>query len=523
MSLARALAALLIAVAAAAANAATLRWASRGDAQSMDPFAANEGVTYNLNTLVYDTLVTRDTGQRVVPHFATGWTMVDPLHWRFTIRTDARFHDGTPVTVDDVVFSIERSQQPTSQVAVFTRRLGRAVRIDERRFELRLDAPDPVLLEHLLNVMVMSRAWCRAHGAERVPAFNAGEESYASRHAMGSGAYRLVRREPGVLTVFERNTAWWGRFEGNVDVLRFTPIVADAARVAAVLSGDVDFTQDVPPQDLARLARDPAVRLTSAPENRVIFLGMDQWRETWPRGGVAGRNPLKDARVREALFRAIDVHALRASIMRGQSVPTACITTAAAGCLASELETHATADVDGARRLMAEAGLARGFELTLDCPNDRYVNDQSICVALVGMLARIGVRLHVDARPKNLFFPKVQARDTQFYLYGWGGGTIDAQVTLDPLLHSADRASGKGGDNNGGVADAELDGWIDAAAVETDVDRRAELIRRALRRVHERHYVIPLHRQVLDWLSAARVRPVILPSNFVRVDWIRVD
>jgi peptide/nickel transport system substrate-binding protein len=510
-------------LAAAGAQAATLRWAARGDAQSMDPFAANEGVTYNINTLVHDTLLQRDLQQRLVPALATGWSVPNPLTWLFTIRADARFHDGTPVTVDDVVFSIERSQQPSSQVAVYTRRVGKARRVDDRTFELRLQTPNPVLLEQLVNVLVMSRAWAVAHHCETVPDFNAKQEAYSSRNAMGSGPFMLTRREPGVRTVLTRNPNWWGRFEGNVTEVIFTPIVSDAARVAAVLAGDINFTQDVPPQDVVRLAGEKSVRLTQGPENRIIFLGMDQWRDELLNSSVKGRNPLKDARVREAFFKAIDVHALRTSIMRGQSVTTACMTTAAPGCLAAELETHPPADLAGARQLMSEAGFGDGFELTLDCPNDRYINDQSLCVALVGMLARIQVKLRVDARPKNLFFPRVQGRQTSFYLYGWGGGTIDPQLTLDPLLHSFDKTTQKGGDNNGGISDPEMDRLIDAAAVEMNIEQRTRLIRTVLQRVDARHYVLPLHRQMLSWLSAAPVKPVILPSNFVRVDWIRID
>lgn len=209
--------------------------------------------------------------------------------------------------------------------------------------------------------------------------------------------------------------------------------------------------------------------------------------------------------------------------MRGQAVPTACFTTAAVGCLLPELETHPAADLARARALMKEAGFADGFELTIDCPNDRYVNDQPICVALVGMLARINVRLRVDARPKSLFFPRVQAHETSFYLYGWGGGTTAAEVSMVPLLHSVDKAGQKGGDNNGRVSDAELDRRIDAAAVEMDSAKRTRLVREMLARIDAQHFVLPLHRQMLTWLSRANVRPVIMPSNLVQVHWIQID
>jgi peptide/nickel transport system substrate-binding protein len=194
------------------------------------------------------------------------------------------------------------------------------------------------------------------------------------------------------------------------------------------------------------------------------------------------------------------------------------------GCKAApELEQRWPLDLAQARRLMAEAGLAQGFDLTMDCPNDRYVNDQSICVSLVAMLARINVRLKVDARTKSLYFPKVQNHETSFYLYGWGGGALDAQVIFDPLLHSPDPKSQKGGDNNGRISDAELDRLIDAAATEMNSEQRQRLIAQALRRVREQVFVLPLHRQMLNWVSSATVKPVLLPSNWVRPQWVRID
>jgi peptide/nickel transport system substrate-binding protein len=508
----------------ASVDAKPLRWAARGDTQSMDPHAVNEGVTNNINNLVHDYLVERARDLSLVPALATGWTIVNDTTWRFALRRGVKFHDGTRLTADDIVFSIERAQQPTSQFGQFALPMGKPVRIDEHTVEFRLDRPNPLMLEHAATISIMSRAWCIANRAERVPAFNAREEAFSSRNAMGSGPYTLKQREPGMRTVLVRNPQWWGRFDGNVTEVTFTPIANDSTRTAALLSGDVDLIQDSPPQDLLRLARDPAVRLTSGPENRVIFLGLDQFRDQLLYSNVKGRNPLKDQRVREAFFHAIDVHALRKSIMRDQSVPTACITVAALGCKpAAELEVHPPADVGRARRLMAAAGYPDGFELTLDCPNDRYVNDQAICVALVGMLGRIGVTLRVDARPKTIFFPKVQNHDTSFYLYGWGGATVDPQLTMDPLMHSRDPKSQKGGDNNGRIADAELDRLIDAAAAEMNIEKRTKLLRDALMRVHDQYYYLPLHRQMLTWLSRTNVRPVILPSNQVRVAWIQID
>ena len=507
----------------ACAHAKTLRWATRGDVLSMDPYAFNEGLTNNINEHIYDRLVQRDRQQRIVPGLATGWTVLNDTTFRFILRRDAKFHDGSSVTVDDVVFSIERSQQPTSPHAVLTRRLGKAIAIDDHTIELRLEAPNPILLEHLLSVFVMSRAWCLVHDVERVPNSKSKEEAYSTRNAMGSGPFILKHREPGVRTVLEKNQGWWGTFDGNVTEVILTPIGNDATRTAALLAGDVNFIQEAPTQDITRLEKEPSVRLTVGPENRVIFFGFDQYRDQLLYSNVIGRNPFKDQRVREAFFRAVDVQSLNKHIMRGQSVPTACMTTAAIGCTTIALETHPPVELERARKLLVDAGYERGFEVTLDCPNDRYVNDQAICLALVPMLARIGVTLKVEARPKTLYFPKIDSHNTSFYMLGWGGGITDAQIVLDPLVHGFDEETQKGGDNIGRFDDAELNRLIDLAAIEMNADKRTRLVADALTRTFENFYYLPIHRQMLTWASRANVRPVIAPSNLVNVRWIEID
>jgi peptide/nickel transport system substrate-binding protein len=522
MSIRRGVVALLL-VLPLAAGAGTLRWAARGDAGSLDPHAFNEGMTNSINGHIYELLGSRERDGTIGPRLATRWTVVEPTVWRFELRRGVSFSDGTPFTAADVVFSIERAQQPTSQQAFFARKLGQPVAVDAHTVELRLPAPNPLLLEHQLNVLIMSRAWAQANGSLKVPEFKTGQEAPSSRSAMGTGPYLLKSREAGVRTVLVRNPNWWGTFVGNVDEVVFTPIGNEATRTAALLSGGIDFTHEIPTHDLGRLADAPDVKLWSGVENRVLFFGMDQARDELLYASVKGRNPFKDRRVREALYRAIDAEAIRTKIMRGQSRPTACMAPAAAGCAAAELEHRPVADLPLARRLLAEAGYPDGFSVTLDCPNDRYVNDQAICVAVAAMLGRIGVRVKVDSRPKSLYFQKVDRRDTSFFLLGWGGGTIDAQSVLDPLIHSFDAKTQKGGDNHGGIADSEIDELIDAAGVEMESTRRNALLAAALRRLHDQVYVVPLHRQMLTWAARRGVTPVVMPDNGVRLHWVRIE
>ena len=507
----------------APAAAQVLRWSGRGDIGSMDPHAFNEGFSDTVVGHVYEQLGRRARDQRIEPGLAERWTVVDDVTWRFTIRGGVKFSDGTPFTAADAVFSIERAQQGSSQQAYFARQLGKPVLLDARTFELRLDKPNPLLLEHQLNVRMMSAAWCKANGAERVPDFTKKEEAYSSRHAMGTGPFLLEAWEPGVKVVLVKNPNWWDRFDGNVTRVVYTPIANDGTRTAALLAGDVDFTHDTPPQDTTRLAGESGVRLHTGPENRVLFFAMDQARDQLLHSSVKGRNPFKDVRVRQAFMLAIDAQAIKAQTMRGQSVPTACPATAGIGCLAPELENRPAADAARARALLAEAGYAQGFELTLDCPNDRYVNDQALCLAVAGMLGRVGIRVRVDARPKAIFFQKIERLDTSFYLLGWGGGTTDPQGLLDPIVHRYDTKTKKGEYNYGRGGSAELDALIDAAGTDMNAERRRETLARAQRLAIEQVQLLPLHRQMITWTARRNVTPVVMPDNGVRLHWMRVD
>jgi len=515
--------ALWLALAGPAATAKTLRWATRGDVLTMDPYTTDESVSANVANLIHDALVERDPSMALVPRLATSWTRIDDRTWRFALRRGVRFHDGTPLTADDVVFSIGRAQDLRSAYAQYARALGHAIRIDDSTVELKQDKPNPLLLEHLNAIFIMSRAWAVAHHAERPLDLKAKDENYVAQHANGTGPYRLVSREPGVRTVLARNPDWWGHAEGNVTDVVYTPIASDATRVAALLSGAIDLVQDPPPQDLARFRGDDALRVYDGPENRIIFLGMDQHRDALEGSDVVGRNPFKDRRVRVAVWKAIDVQALSTKIMRGQSLPTGCMATSPAGCPDPALERVAPADPAGARQLLAEAGYANGFGLTLDCPNDRYINDRDLCVAIAGMLARVGIRVRVDAMPKAIYFPKLSRTETAFYLHGWGGSITDAQDVLDAILHSTDDATAKGSINYGRYVDPPLDRLIDAAGVEMDPVRRKRLLVDAMAMQAEAHHYIVLHRQKLTWVARRNVVPVLLPSNIVRVEWIRMD
>ncbi len=515
-------AALGLAAAAPPAGAQTLRWASQGDPQTMDPHSQNELLTNSMNGQVYEGLVGRDRRLGVVPALATGWQQLSPTLWRFRLRPGVKFHDGTPFTADDVVFSVRRAREGTSDIRVYANAIGEPRRVDDLTVEFQLQKFNPIFLEHLGTVQIMSRAWCEKHGATRPLDFRNREDKHTALHANGTGPFQLVSRQPDVRTVYRRNPAWWGQFEGNVQEVVYTPIKSDATRTAALISGEIDFVLDPAPQDLPRLRSNPATKVIEGVENRAVFIGMDQGRDELLYSSVKGRNPFRDARVRRALYHAVDIEAIRAKLMRGQAHPTGSITPSPRGTFEDpELERRLPHDPARARALLAEAGYPQGFEVTLDCPNNRYINDEEICLALAAMWAQVGVKVRVNAMPRAQYFPKLQKLDTSMYMLGWGGSITDAETTLTPIMRS--RGAGGVGDwNFGQVSNAKLDEAAAASSQESDPKKREQLIKAAIREHNEQVHHIPLHRQVIPWAARQGVSVVHRADNWLEWQWITV-
>jgi peptide/nickel transport system substrate-binding protein len=511
---------------AATADARTLRWASQGDPQTADPYSQNEGLTNMFSQSVHDTLVMRDNALNLVPGLATSWQQVNPTTWRFQLRRGVTFHDGSPFTADDVVFSFERASHPVSQLRQYAIPMGKPTKVDEYTVEFVQERPNPVTLEHATTIYIMSKAWATRHKVERPLDFKGKEETHASRNANGTGAWILVSREPGIRTVIRRNPDWWGakegRAPGNVTEVVYTQVGADATRTAALLSGQVDFVLDPPPQDLKRIEDNATTKVVRGQENRVVFFGFDQNRDELLYSNVKGRNPFKDLRVRQAIYHAIDIESIRARIMRGSAAPTGGITPSILASNA-DAEKRLPYDPERARQLLAQAGYPNGFEVTLDCPNNRYVNDEQICIAVASMLARVGVLTRVTAMPRATYFPKLEKFDTSFFMLGWGGAITDAQTTLSPVLRSPDPQTGNGSFNYGRYVNPKLDQLIDAAAVEPEVDKRREIIRQALAEHNANVHHVPLHRQMIPWAMRRNVHVVHRADNVLNMESVRID
>ena len=515
----------ILAILVTTADAKTLRWANRGDMQTTDPHTQNEILTNNINSFVYEFLIDRDKKLELRPSLAESWQKVNDTTWRFKLRPGVKFHDGTPFTADDVVFSYERARSDTSQLRVYANRAGIPKKIDNLTVEFTSPAPNPTQLEDVATINIMSKAWCEKNRAVKPQDYKNKEDMITAREANGTGPYMLKTRQPDVKTVLVKNPNWWGikagLFEGNVDEVVFTPINSDATRLAALISGEIDVINDPPPQDVPRLKQTPNIKVIEGIENRIVFIGMDQARDELLYSNVKGRNPFKDKRVRQALYQAIDIDAIHKTTMRGLSKPTGALLPAPK-MSSAEIETRLPYDKEKSKKLLADAGYPNGFEVTLDCPNNRYVNDEKICQALAAMWSQVGVSTRVNAMPRATYFPKLEKTDTSLYMLGWGGASTDAIFTLQPVL-STYSGKGDGDYNYGRYTNPKLDVLAVKARTEMNGEARLIFVQEALLAHNAEINHLPLHRQVIPWASRGNVTVIHRADNFVTPYWVKMQ
>jgi peptide/nickel transport system substrate-binding protein len=507
MKLRMATAALLVCTSLAAtapALATPLRWAAQNDIQTLDPHSQNHSATTTISGYVYESLTRYTETFDVEPALAAKWTFVTPTQVRFELRKGVKFHDGTPFTADDVVFSLQRIKHPASNMIIYASGVKEVKKIDAHTVDFMLDGPNPVLLRNLTYVRIMSKAWAVKNKVENPQDFKAKEDTFASRNAMGTGPYRLTSWVPDQRITMVANKDWWDKPSGNVSEVHYLPIKSDATRVAALLSGALDLLTDLPPQDVAKLKADPRLKVIEGPENRTIFFALDLGSDEIKGSSVKGKNPFKDKRVREAMSLSIDREAIKRTLMRGLSIPAAVMVAPVTYGWSQQLDVVQKPDVARAKQLMTEAGYPDGFDTPLACPNDRYVNDEEICQAVVSMWARIGIKAKLTTQPMTQHSVGLQRFEFPLYMYGWGVTTFDAQYTLQDIVHTkTSSADGKG--NYSRVSDAKVDALVQQMKVETDVPKRLALMQEALKRTRDEFLFIPIHHQVRPWAMKAGV------------------
>jgi peptide/nickel transport system substrate-binding protein len=504
-----------------AAGAVTLKIGNQGDALSMDPHSLNESLQISVNENVYESLITRGRDYKLTPALATSWKQSAPTVWHFELRKGVQFHDGTPFTADDVIFSYERAKADGSDMKTYVGPIKEIKKLNDHSIDIVTTTPFPILPELFTHFNIMSKKWCETNQATKPVDRRKGIENAASFRANGTGPYRLRERQPNVRTTFVRNGNYWGKVEGNVDEVIFNVIGNDATRVAALVSGEVDVMEPVPVQDIERIKSASNLKLLQGPELRVIFLGMDQKRDELQFSSVKGKNPFKDKRVRQAFYQAIDIEGIKRSVMRGASTPIAQMFPQQVSGHAADLNKRLPYDPEASKKLLAEAGYPQGFEVTMNCPNDRYVNDAAICQAVSANLARVGVKVKLEAETKGTYFPKVLRRDTSFYMLGWTSSTVDAHNVLYSIMSSPGEG-GRGQFNLGAYSNPKLDELTTKIASETDQKKRDEMIHEAIKLHQDDIGHIPLHQQALNWGAKKNIELVQWPDNGMTWRYITV-
>jgi len=499
-------------------HAKTFKWASAGEISTWDIHSQNNALQNGLHAAVYESLVYYNSRSfKIEPMLATSWNLIGPSQLRLNLRKGVKFHDGSDFTADDAVFSLNRAMAKTSNFTPYVTGFDRIVKVDAHTIDIFTKGPNPVLLNQMTELRMMSKAWAEKNNSvEPKDLRNVSQETFANRNAMGTGPFMLRQWVPDQRMVFARNANWWGKMEGNVTEIVYTPIKSEATRIAALLSGEVDLVLDPNPADLPRLRSNANLKVIDGVENRTIFLGMDQFRPELVGSNIKGKNPLKEVKVRRALYQAIDINTIQRVTMRGLSQPTGALVSPQVAGWSEGVHQRLPYSVDEAKKLLAEAGYADGFEVDFACPNNRYINDEEICQAITAMWAKVGVRAKLRTLPLATYFPMIQRFEASIYMLGWGVPTFDSLYSLQSLTRSV----GTGGDGNynlGRYSNARMDYIVDRIKTETDEPVRRRLSTEGLQLQNDTVAHIPLHNQVIPWAMKKAIDVVHRADN--RIDW----
>ena len=504
-------------LAASPVNAKTFKWSSASDIPTLDIHSQNNALGNGVHAAIYDALVYYNSKTfKPEPQLATSWTLVSPTQMRLTLRSGVKFSDGSPFSADDVVFSLTRSMSKTSNYAVFAQGIDKVVKVDANTVDILLKAPTPTLVNQLTELRIMSKAWAEKNKSVEPKDIKTPDETFAHRNAMGTGPYMVKEWQPDQRLVLVSNPNYWGKNPTNVTEIVYTPIKSAPTRLAALLSGETDLVLDPGPQDLGRLRGNADMKVMDGAENRTIFLGMDQHRDELPGSSVKGKNPLKDVRVRKALYQAIDINAIQRVTMRGLGQATGTLISPQVNGWTKKADARWPYDVAAAQKLLADAGYPQGFEVDFACPNNRYINDEAVCQAITAMWARAGIKAKLRTLPLVTYFPMIQRYEASIYMLGWGVPTFDALYSLQSLVRSVG-AGGDGNYNVGRYSNPQMDALIERTKVETDLKVRNELIEKALVLSHDDVAYLPLYNQVIPWAMKKNIEVVHRADN--RLDW----
>ncbi|WIY52707.1 ABC transporter substrate-binding protein [Devosia sp. YIM 151766] len=491
-------------------SAETLRYAAATPALTLDPHSTSDFTTTALYRQMYESLINLDPEMAATPGIAHGWEHDGDKTWRFSLRDDVKFHDGSTLTADDVAFSIMRQASSPQYKGLFGG-IQSAVAVDATTVDVTSDVGDPILPQRMTRLFIMNKAWSEANGVAEVPQLGAtGSEAFSLRNANGTGALKLVSHDPSTRTVLERNADYWGEVTGNVEEFIFMPIGSAPTRLASLLSGEVDMIMDLPLQDIERVKTTTGFKADQIPQLSWMQLEMDGTRdvaiEVYDKAGnPIEANPLKDVRVRQAFAHAIDAQLIVDRVMRGNARVVGIPSVPGLAGHQPQVDQRLETDLDKAKQLLADAGYPDGFQIQLNCPLERYVNTDEICRAAASMLARIGV----DVRVKGMLWPDfaamlVNGPDSSFHLIGAGPNSWDGQDTFSTIISTRDIENNTGNFNWALWSNARVDEINLELAQTFDQDQRDALFEEGFTIARDEVHAVYLHQAMLSWATSDR-------------------
>jgi peptide/nickel transport system substrate-binding protein len=471
---------------------------------SIDPHYHNLSPNNGLLLHIFEPLVKRDHNQKLVPGLATSWRALDDTTWEFKLRKNVRFHDGTPFTAEDVLFTLKRVPDvpnSPSSFATFTKPIIEARATDPHTLVFKTASPHVLLPSDMGSVYIVSKL----HGEKAATAdYNSGKA------AIGTGPYKFAEYIPNQRVVMKANYGYWGG-EEPWDKVTFKILTNSAARVAALLSGDVHMIETVPTSDIAKLSQDKKYALSDKVSNRVIYVHLNQWNDkavpfvTAKDGKPLDKNPFKDARVRKALSMAINRDAIADRIMEKKAMPAAQLLPDFFPGTSKKLKPPKY-DPEGAKKLLAEAGYPNGFTMTIHGPNNRYINDAAVCQAIAQFYARAGIEAKVETMPASVYFTRATKGEFGYMVLGWGTESGEQGSSLRSLLATHDPAKGMGVTNRGRYSNPAFDKMVAEALVIMDEQKREAMIQQAAETVMNDTGLIPIHYEVSTWATTRDMR-----------------
>ena len=512
----------VVVLGAQAASAETFRWASTTDPQTMDPHAVNAAPVLSFLNNIYEGLVRRNQDMQIEPSLATSWEPLEAENgWRFHLREGVTFQDGAEFNAEDVLFSYQRASDEAADVRSWFAPVSEVRVVDDFTVDFVTTAPNPLFPDSIANFMILDKDWAEANDAA-LPARDA--ENFATMNVNGTGAFSLSSRDPGVETRLVPNPTWWDEAQHNVTEAVFTPIGNSATGLAALLSGEIDFIQPIPLQDVAQVESRDGFKVLEGEETRVIMFGFGHEHEKLLYStDVTDANPFQDPKVRLAAAHAIDIDAIDRVIMRGKIQAASQLVPAGISGYSEANADRPAYDPERAKELLAEAGYPDGFSFGLKCTNDRYINDEALCRAAASMFAAVGLKAELTTGPVRDYWTQLREDDFDMYLLGWSPGTFDAEHPIRFLLHSQDDEKKLGSWNFGNYSNARVDELLPLIQEEIDPAARQALIDELVGITQDEVAYIPLYTQPLIWAAKENIDLTQRADNFFMLRWVTIN